>query len=207
VVPVALAWVESFVGQPIFLPRNLLVSVPGAALLLGWGLTRPWVPPAVGLGALLALIALRALQLSPSYGVSPEDWRGASAHVLANSEPGDCIAFYPSDGRQAFEYYLPARSRGRAPRPVLPAVRFSEVRAFVEDYATLSAREVTRVRRTCSRLWFVSSHQGQRDGPAGSRANLARYIRLRATLLRAYPVGASRSFGYAAPVQVWLLRR
>ncbi len=207
VVPVVLAWIESFVGQPIFLPRNLLMSVPAAALLLGWGLTRPRVPVLIALGSLGALIALRALQLTPSYGVSPEDWRGASAHVLARSEPGDCVAFYPSDGRQAFEYYLSAKARPRAPHPILPSAPFSEVGAYVEDYATLSGPELASASAGCRRLWFISSHQGQRDGPAGSRANLARFERLQAALLRAYPVDARRSFGYAAPVRVQLLQR
>jgi mannosyltransferase len=206
-VPVALAFLESFVGQPIFLPRNLLICVPAAALVLGWGLTRPQVPVALTVGSVAGLIALRALQLAPSYGVSPEDWRGATAHVLSESRPGDCVAFYPSDGRQAFEYYLASRERTRSPRPVLPSVPFSEVRTFVEDYATLGAAQLSAVHAGCLRLWFIASHEGQANGPGGSRANWARYLRLRAALTAAYTTSTAASFGYAAPVTVQLFAR
>ena len=44
VVPVALMWLESFIGQPIFTPRNLLVSLPAVALLLAWALLRSRLP-------------------------------------------------------------------------------------------------------------------------------------------------------------------
>jgi mannosyltransferase len=207
VVPVLLAFVESFTGQSIFLPRNLLMSVPAAALLLGWGLTRPRVPVVVALGSIATLLALRSLQLAPSYGVSPEDWRAASAYVLSHSQGGDCVAFYPSDGRQAFEYHLPSRDRPAAPRPVLPTAPFTEVRAYVEDYATLSAAQLATVRASCGRLWLVSSHEGQPNGPGESRANRARYLALRSLLSRSYPASAVRSFGYAAPVRVQLFER
>ncbi len=40
VVPLVLMWLESLVGEPIFTPRNLLVSLPAVALLLGWVITR-----------------------------------------------------------------------------------------------------------------------------------------------------------------------
>lgn len=207
VVPVAIVWVESLVGQSFFLPRNLLPSVPAAALLIGWGLTRPRVPLLLGLGGIAAVLTLRALQLAPSYGVSPEDWHGATAFVLAHSKPADCVAFYPSDGRQAFDYYVSSPALPRAPRPVLPTAPFTEVRAYVEEYATLSAAQLSAVKAECPRLWFISSHQGQPDGPAGSRANLARYRALRAALTAAYPISSTRYFGYAAPVRVQLLSR
>jgi mannosyltransferase len=207
VVPVALAWVESLVGQPIFLPRNLLMVVPAAALVLAWGLTRPRVPVLIAAGSLAVLLTLRALQLAPSYGVSPEDWRAATAHVLAQSRPGDCIAFYPSDGRQAFDYYVASSDRPRVPRPVLPTAPFTRVRDYVEDYATLSPMQLAGLPARCPRLWFVSSHQGQPNGPAGSRADWQRYIALRAGLAARYPTSVVRSYGYAAPVRVQLLQR
>jgi hypothetical protein len=90
---------------------------------------------------------------------------------------------------------------------VLPTAPFTEVRAYVEDYATLSATQLSAVKADCPRLWFISSHQGQPDGPAGSRANLARYRALRAALTASYPTSATRYFGYAAPVRVQLLSR
>jgi hypothetical protein len=195
-VPVGLALVESLVGQSIFLPRNLLMSLPAVSVLLAWGVTRARVPVAVGGALVAALIALRASQLAPAYGVSPEDWRGATAYVLGNSRPQDCIAFYPTDGRNPFRYYV----RARPPRSVLPAVPWTDPRAYIEDYAT-----VTKPSAGCTRLWLLSSHQGQPDGPVASRRNRARYFALRARLQGDYGHQRARNFGYAAPVTVELL--
>ncbi len=203
-IPVLLALVESLAGQPIFLPRNLLMCLPAASLLLGWGITRAGVPRVAAWSALAALVALRALQLAPSYGVSPEDWRAATNYVLGRTAGSDCVAFYPADGRNAFQYYVRGR---RAPLPILPSLPFDKTRAYVEDYATLSPAQLRRLPAVCPRLWLVSSHQGQPNGTAGSRANWNRYLALRGSLFRRYPRHDAASFGYAAPVDVDLFAR
>ena len=41
----------SLVGQPIFTPRNLLVSLPAVALLLGWVIMSSRVSPVAAWGA------------------------------------------------------------------------------------------------------------------------------------------------------------
>lgn len=188
-VPVVLAAIESIAGQSIFVARNLLTVLPAVALLLGWGLTRA----GAGFVLVAVLVVLRALQLGPAYGVSPEDWRAATGYVLSRARAGDCVAFYPADGRNAFRYYV----SGHAPRSVLPAVPWSYERAYIEKYATL-----TGVPRGCSRLWLISSHAGRPRGPAASRANRARYLRLRAMLQSAYRISHTRRFGYADAVTV-----
>jgi mannosyltransferase len=200
VVPVAVAYVESLVWQSIFLPRNLLICIPAVSLLLAWGMTRRGTPALLVVSAFAGLLALRALQLAPSYGVSPEDWRAATHYVVAHTARGDCLAFYPSDGRNAFRYYL--RPGARVPRPVLPAAPFSSSRAYIEDYASLPPGHLRRPPYGCRRLWLVSSHEGQPGGTAGSRANYARYLALRGSLEAEYPSRRTRSFGYAAPVTV-----
>ncbi len=209
VVPVALAWLESLVGQPIFLPRNLLLSIPAVALLLALGVTDRRVPGALAWPVLVALLALRVLQLAPSYGVSPEDWQAATAYVMARAQASDCIAFYPSDGRMAFQYYIGTRApaTARAPRSVLPVAPWGQVRAYVEDYVSLPQSELVRLPSRCPRLWFVSSHQGRQTGPPGSRLNYARYVTLGSTLAAEYARRLTVSFGYASPVRVELLMR
>jgi mannosyltransferase len=203
-VPPVLALLESLVGQSLFLPRNLLIVLPAVSILLAWALTRP--PAPLALAGIAALIALRALQLAPAYGISPEQWRGATRYVLANAQPGDCVAFYPSDGRNAYRYYTGGRSEG-VPRAVLPAVPWSSARAFIEDYATLSGPTLARLPSSCPRLWLVSSHEGQPDGPSQSRANRARYFQLQSELSGEYGRSAAKTFGYAAPVTVQLFSR
>jgi mannosyltransferase len=205
VVPVALAVLESYLVQPITLPRAALVSLPAASILLARGAMDRRVPRLLGVGTVGVLLVLRALQLAPSYGVSPENWQAASAHVLAAAQPSDCIAFYPSDGRQAFSYYM--GTAARAPRSVLPAVPWSEVKPFVEDYATVTGSALSRIEAGCPRLWFVSSHRGVKNGPSASRSDYARYVALLGSLTRDYGRGPTVTYGWASPVRVELFSR
>jgi mannosyltransferase len=177
VVPVAVLWVWSLVGQSLFTPRNALVSLPAVAVLLGWLLGRSragWVAVAI-------VIGLRAVALVPSYGVSPENWRAATAYVLRGERPGDCVAFYPLDGKMPFAYY--------AGQPVKP---------YVERY------ETPQVPSGCARVWLVASHQGQPNGPAVAREHYARYEALRRELAREYGRPTATSFGYASVIWVQL---
>ena len=177
VVPVALMWLWSLVGQSLFTPRNALVSLPAVALLLGWLLGRS----RLGWAAVAILIALRAVALIPSYGTSPENWRAATAYVLRAERPGDCVAFYPLDGKMPFAYY--------AGEPVKP---------YVERY------ETPRLPSGCGRVWLVASHQGQPDGPAASRAHYETWVALRREFTREYGRSTTRSFGYASVIWVQL---
>lgn len=202
VVPVLLAWLESLVAQPIFIPRNLLVAEPAVAVLVAMALCQPRVPRVVGWMALAGVLGLRAAALVPTYGVSPEQWKQATSFVLTRAQARDCIAFYPSDGRMAFRYYIGDRS---VPRAVLPVARWEPVRPYVEDYASLSRPALATVARGCPRLWLVTSHEGQLDGPSGSRANYARYVALRSALEQAYVNHGVTSLGRAAVIRVELL--
>jgi mannosyltransferase len=215
VVPVALSVGESAAGQPILLFRNSVICLPAVAMSLAWVLfrARPSWLAWFGLGMLLLL---RALQLVPSYGVSPENWKAAERYVSGHVRPGDCIAFYPRDGRMPFDYYVRAGEaspgtvaaggrRVRLPRPVDPRTRWGATPPFVEDYSTPSNRRLLQIEHACRRLWFVVSHPGQANGPPGSRFNYVRYRVLGATLQVGYLVHRKRRFGWASPVQVELL--
>ncbi len=204
-VPVVLTWVESLFGQPIFIPRNLLMVLPPVGVLLALVVTDGHLPRLAGISLLAALLALRLVQVTATYGVSPEDWKGASAYVLARSNSSDCVAFYPSDGRMSFRYYLADVTT--APRPILPSAPWSSVKPYVEDYATLAPAELAALPARCPRLWLISSHEGQADGPSGSRANRRRYLRLVRELTGLYPHRKTVRFGYASPVRVELFTR
>ena len=180
IVPVVLMWLWSLIGQSLFTPRNALVSLPAAALLLGWLLARS----RAGWAIVAVLLALRVVALVPSYGVSPEDWRAATAYVLHGERAGDCVAFYPLDGEMPFAYY--------AGLPVKP---------YVERY------ETPRPPSECGRVWLVASHQGQPDGPSLSRQHYTTYVALRRALARSYGRSTTRSFGYASRIWVQLFSR
>lgn len=204
-VPVALAWLESLFGQPIFTPRNLLMAVAPVGVLLALVVTDRHIPRLVGAALLAGVIALRLVQVTASYGVSPEDWKAASAYVTKRSSSADCAVFYPSDGRMAFRYYLvDART---APLPILPPAPWSTVKPYVEDYATLTPAQLAGLPARCPRVWLISSHEGEPDGPAGSKRNRARFFRLRASLAGEYRQAALARFGYASPVRVELFTR
>jgi mannosyltransferase len=204
VVPVVLSLLESYLGQPITLSRAALVSLPAASLILAWGAMHERVPRLLGVAAVGVVLVLRALELAPSYGASPENWRAATAYVLAAARPDDCIAFFPSDGRQAFSYYIGTNTpaAARAPRSVLPAVPWSEVKPFVEQYTSPSRARLSQIEARCPRLWFVSSHRGQKHGPPASRADYARYHSLLGSLTAAYPRRRTVTYGWASPVRV-----
>ncbi|HUA06960.1 MAG TPA: glycosyltransferase family 39 protein [Solirubrobacteraceae bacterium] len=184
VAPVALMWLWSFIGHPIFTPRNLLVSLPAVAVLLGWVIMSSRAASTVAWLAVAALIALRLIVLVPAYGTSPENWRAATAYVLASSRPGDCVAFYPLDASMPFDYY--------AGRPVQP---------HVEQYVKPT------VPSGCPRVWLVASHQGLPSGTAASRAHYSRYVSVREALAREYPRRRVRAFGYASVIWVELFSR
>lgn len=207
VVPVALTFGYSLLAQPLLQPRNLLMCVPALALLLGLLLGDARVPPLMAAGAVVIIVGLRAWQVGAAYGVSPEPWRAATADVVARAQPGDCIAFYPEDARNPFRYYLgtgTAASR-RAPRSILPAIGWGAVKPYVEDYTTLSSTMLARRSAGCRRLWLVSSHEGDPNGPAESRRHLARYHQLAAQLERGLGRGRLEKFGYASVIHVQLL--
>ena len=208
-VPVGLGVLESYFVQPITLPRAALVSLPAVSLLLASGAMDHRVPRLLSLSAVGVVLVLRGLQLAPSYGVSPENWRSATTHVLASARPGDCIAFYPADGRQAFQYYIGANTlaSARAPRSVLPAAPWSEVKPYVEDYVSPSSSRTSQIEAACARLWFVSSHRGQKTGPPASRSDYLRYRALLGSLTSGYLRHETVSYGWASPVRVELFSR
>ncbi|MHB8457486.1 MAG: hypothetical protein ACYDBS_07345, partial [Acidimicrobiales bacterium] len=208
VVPILLDLVESFVGQSIYQARYLLISAPAVALALAWVLLESRVARALRWSALAVLLVLRGLQVLPTYGVSPENWQAATAYVLGHASAGDCIAFYPSDGRQAFGYYVEAlrRPRSRLLRPVLPRAPFAVVRPYVEDYATLSPARLSAVAHSCPRLWLVSSHVGIPHATPISELHYLRYESLVHRLAGAFAHSELRQFSYASPIDVWLFK-
>jgi hypothetical protein len=182
------------------------MSTPALALAFAPALAdRRW-PRYAAPALLVAVLAARALPVVRAYGVSPEPWQAVTATVLAQSEPGDCVTFYPADARMAFQYYVGTGAATRAaPRSVLPVIGWGVVRPFVEDYAIPSGAQLSRRTAGCARMWLVSSHEGQRNGPPVSRANRARWFQLAAQLERRFGRGQVYKFGYASVIHVQLM--
>jgi mannosyltransferase len=207
IVPPALIFVYSFLSQPLFQPRNLLTSVPAVAFVLALGICDRRLPRWLAGVALVVALGIRLVPLALSYGVSPEPWDAATHAVLTAARPGDCVLFYPEDGHNPFQYYehtaLPAGVT--APRSVLPTSAWPEIRSYVERYRTLSPARQSALARSCRRLWLVSSHEGQGDGPARSRQNLRTFNHFRGQLERVFGRGPVKTYGYASAIHVRLL--
>ena len=109
----------------------------------------------------------------------------------------------------AFQYYIGTGTSAdaRAPRSILPIAEWGSRRPYVERYATLTPAQIRRRAAGCRRVWFVSSHEGQLDGPSQSLANHARYLALRARLERQFGRAPVLQLGYAAAVHIQLLGR
>ena len=127
--------------------------------------------------------------------------------MLAQTRPGDCIVFYPEDGRNPFQYYVGTGTAAvrRAPRSILPVEPWGVVKPYVEDYVSMSPSELARRSAGCRRLWFVSSHEGELNGPQRSRANRALFAQLGAELERAFGHAKVKQYGYASAIHVQLL--
>jgi mannosyltransferase len=206
VLPAALTFVYSLISQPVFVPRNVLVSTPAVALAFAPALAdRRW-PRFVAPALLVAVLAARAVPVVRAYGVSPEPWQAVTAGVRAQSRPGDCIAFYPADARMAFQYYVgTGPAARRAPRAVMPVASWGVVRPYVEDYAVPAPADLARRAAGCRRMWLVSSHEGQANGPPVARAHRARWFALSAGLRRRFGAGPVTKHGYASVIHVQLM--
>jgi mannosyltransferase len=206
VIPLVVSLVESRISQPTFTARNLLVSLPAAAIVLARVVCDRRVGRLAAAGLIVGFAGLRAAQLVPSYGVSPENWRAATLDVLQHAEPGDCVAFYPSDGKMAFTYYLDhfPTITPYVPRPVVPATPLGRVLPYVERYTTLDQAQIDRIAATCPRLWLVASHEGSPTGTAASRTNYVQYLRLAGAFETRYPETTDHTRGWASPITIWL---
>ena len=203
-VPLVIGLVLSFAGEPVELARGSVLLIPAVALLLGWGLFATDTPYLLGGALFVALVVVRVFPLVPSYHTNPENWQAAAQAVIGASDGaagGGCVAFYPEDGRMAFDYYVGHRAARRL-APVLPTEPWRLTRPFVERYIVPDGPRLAQIVRRCPRLWLIASHDGQRRGPPVSRRNYRRYQRLFAYFANAYPVSSRRLFGYAAVIRV-----
>jgi len=207
-IPAVIGVLASVAGEPIELARCAILLMPGLALLVVWALCDPRLPRFAGALGVTVLLGLRLAQVIPAYGVSPENWKAATAYTLAVTGQGRaCVAFYPQDGRESFDYYLRGDAAADRLTPVLPTLGWATVKPYVEHYGTLSAAGWKTVAASCPRLFLIASHQGQRGGTPASRVDYARYQTILTELSSHYAGHSQRKFGWASPVRVTVFTR
>ncbi len=109
VVPVLLLALIS-IAEPLFVQRYLIFCLPATVMLAGRGMIEL---PKRSLGAWLvvAWCALSLVNIFMGYQKPREDWRGATAAVLASASPRDAVVIYPFFARSGFDYYYDRHGR------------------------------------------------------------------------------------------------
>ncbi|HEY2371801.1 MAG TPA: glycosyltransferase family 39 protein [Gaiellaceae bacterium] len=136
-------------GHPLFLPRYLIVSSPGVALLTAVAIGR--LAPRVAAASLVAVLACAIPGLWRWYHRPPvEDWKLASAYLASRAQPGDGVAYEMSWAIPAVSYYTDAKLRWGPADDVLPTPIGNRVWLILyHDHGSLgaSARKLQAVLR------------------------------------------------------------
>jgi hypothetical protein len=131
------------------------------------GVRRRWISVAV----LGLMVALTVRGLVPSYARGKQQWREATAMVLAGAHEGDAIVFHQGYGVTPFAHYV-LRSGGsdRAPEAISPPVPWDEDLSWLTPQQPLE-RHLRNDERP-SRVWLVLCFDGIDEGSIRQRRSL-----------------------------------
>ena len=179
-VPFAVTAAASTV-RPLLVERFLAICIPASVLLAAAGfdflLARSRLIAAVVL-MLLVLYSARSLRFSYTHPDINDDWRSATAYVLAHAQAKDEVVVLPAYARFTFDYYL---DRSGASAPDLQ---------ITSDVPAASSSPTSQA------FWFLSS-----DFPAtgAGEAQIAEFLKRHQEYCEAPPATFTR-------VRVWDLR-
>ncbi|HVM30287.1 MAG TPA: glycosyltransferase family 39 protein [Candidatus Limnocylindrales bacterium] len=111
VMPVVLSLAISILVRPLFLDRYLLVALPGLTLVAGAVIARLSVSLRAGAVVAMSLASVLWLLQGWHHGYEKEDWRSASAYVMAEASPDHAIAFHQPWAAQPLYYYVGQRDQ------------------------------------------------------------------------------------------------
>ncbi len=167
-VPVTVSLAVSLV-KPVFLGKYVLFTMPALVLLAAVGVTSLGTRRRATI-ALTALVALAVLELGRWYlTFDKSEWRDAAHYTVAESRPGDRIAFYQPYVRLPFEYYVLEGDPTKAPEPTYPAAEWGKQSLLDED---LNLPYRSLIRETTGgggRLWLVLSSVDAEDAGRAER--------------------------------------
>ena len=116
--PPAVAFVLSYVRDPVYLYRYFLVCLPALVLLVaaGFARLRPlWL--GIALTALACGLSVRTVEgCRPDCKIRHDDWEAAVVDLRVRIRPGDAIVVYPAEVRTPLDHYL----GGERPRLLYP---------------------------------------------------------------------------------------
>jgi hypothetical protein len=165
VVPVVGTLAFSFLVTPAFTGRFLISSLAPLVLLAAGGVLalRPtWLRLAVG----LALIGF-AVRGRPWYvDRQQENWRAATAYLLAAAATGDGVVAQPTFVRYPFDYYLAALRPNQVPvAPVFPAAPWGDFELLSPGNAATFSGWWAEHPDIRERVWLVERLPARRGGP------------------------------------------
>jgi 4-amino-4-deoxy-L-arabinose transferase-like glycosyltransferase len=144
---VGLPYLLSRISSPIFMAKYTVAGSVAFLLLVARGITLvPWRPVR---GIVLAgLMALAIVPLEAYYDTQKkDDWRGVTAFVEREAQPGDLVVFTRSYGQLPFDYYVQ--------RTDLVELPFLDTR---DGLTSLSIDVLAKVAvGPCDRVWLVTS--------------------------------------------------
>ncbi len=97
--------------NPVFVQRYMIFCLPATIMLAGRGMIA--LPKHhLGYWLVLALCVSSIVNIFMGYRKPREDWRDATAAVLAAAQPGDAVLVYPNFARPGFDYYYDLHRSG-----------------------------------------------------------------------------------------------
>lgn len=101
------------IANPLFVQRYMIFCLPATVMLAARGMNA--LPRRrIGLWLVIALCVFSLVNIFMGYRKPREDWRNATAALVASASPGDAIVIYPFFARTGFDYYY-GRDGAQAP--------------------------------------------------------------------------------------------
>jgi hypothetical protein len=193
--PVAVVAIVSTV-KPMLVNRYLIDALPFWMILCAIGLCRAR-PRWIGAAGLAVIVVLSLYQdyLYLRYH-ERDDWRGATAYLLANEKPGDAALILFAENRWPYDYYV-KKSGDAAPPPIIYPDWDSEYRVDGVSWAQSldpkafepsMMRAINDAPRRYSRIWLVMTFA---DDDTTHRPMLDRLMN---TMDRQYSLQSTREF-------------
>jgi mannosyltransferase len=157
-VPVLISLVFSL-ARPVFLPRYLIVSLPGLVVCAAAGLLsfrQRWMAaPVVALMVWFALNGVHSYYKF-DFDITREDYKSVAAYVIERAQPGDAVLFYKGQGRFAYSYYvghLPAVNN----RPTIISPGHGDRPEWRDFMGKVTPQALESATRDYRRVWLVLS--------------------------------------------------
>jgi 4-amino-4-deoxy-L-arabinose transferase-like glycosyltransferase len=188
-VPVLIALTATLV-RPVFLPRYVMISLPGFILAAAAGLSSVkyrWTAlPALALIVWFALGGVRSYY-EKDFDLLRQDYPGVTEYVLQHATSGDAILFQPSYNRCGYQYYAD-HSKGANVQPMIVSPGHGDRMIWRDFMGTISQKTLDSINLDKGRVWVVVSSN---SGPQGEDTVSQR---IKTTLGQRHRLAESRSY-------------